>query len=444
MTRVQRLGLALAVTAVASCSSAEEASPTSNGGQGGQSGRSSEGGGGTVDAATVAQDASNGGAVVMDTGASMEVGPPGNWYDPSFTRRRPVIIDARLSSIEGGALTDFPAALVIAAGTIAAGSVRADGGDVRFVDATGRVLARDLEAWDPNANSVVWVALPSVPASAPIYMYYGSPSTAAIATDREAVWKAPYAAVWHFAGKADDATPNHFDGATTQAAFTPGKLGQAAQFSAVKKDHIGLAAGTSLVRGVDAVTESAWVKTGSIDPATWGVVLSVGTAATTGDLSRTSMMIWGKTAKYPFGGQPLYDALYGEINPDEVGGGWEFAYSPTNALPAGDWHYLTVVFDVKGKATTLYIDGAHVGGPLVTPGQGGGAAAAGNWKASAFSMTAPGRIQIGAEDDVSHGYYDGLIDELRVESVARSPQWVAAQAIAASGDALKLGPEEQK
>jgi hypothetical protein len=367
-----------------------------------------------------------------------------DWYDPSFTRRRRVIIDARLSSIEGGALTDFPAALVIAAGTIDAASVRADGGDVRFVDGAGRVLARDLEAWDPKGVSVVWLALPSVPApSMPIYMYYGSPATAANSTDREAVWKAPYSAVWHFSGKADDATPNHYDGSVTNATFAPGKLGQAAQFSAAQKNHIALAQATSLVRGVDAVTESAWVKTANIDPATWGVVLGIGTAATTGDLSRTSMMIWGSTAKYPSGGQPLYDALYGEINPDEVAGGWEFAYSPINVLHAGDWHYITEVFDVKGKGVTLYIDGAKVGGPLVTPGQGGGAAAAGNWRATAFATTSPGRVQIGAEEDVSHGYYDGLIDELRVESVARSPQWIAAQAIAVSGDALKLGAEER-
>jgi hypothetical protein len=395
-------------------------------------------------AGTALPDASSGGTLVTDAGAMPEVGPPVNWYDASFTRRRRVIIDARLASIEGGALTDFPAALLVPAGTLDAASVRADGGDIRFVDATGRVLARDLETWDPKADSVVWVSLPSVPAPMAIYMYYGSPNTAAMAIDREAVWKAPFAAVWHFAGKADDATANHYDGSTTQAAFAAGKLGQAAQFSAAKKDHIGFAAGTSLVRGVDAVTESAWVKTASIDPATWGVVLSVGTAATTGDLSRTSMMIWGKTAKYPFGGQPLYEALYGEINPDEAAGNWEFAYSPVNALPAGEWHYITVVYDAKGKATTLYIDGARVGGPLVTPGQGGGAAAVGTWKATAFSTTAPGRMQIGAEDDVSHGYYDGLIDELRVESTARSAQWIAAQAIAVSGEALKLGAEEQK
>ena len=49
---------------------------------------------------------------------------------------------------------------------------------------------------------------------------------------------------------------------------------------------------------------------------------------------------------------------------------------------------------------------------------------------------------IGAQEDLSHGFYDGLIDELWVETVARSGQWIAAQAIAITGDAITLGPEE--
>jgi hypothetical protein len=99
------------------------------------------------------------------------------------------------------------------------------------------------------------------------------------------------------------------------------------------------------------------------------------------------------------------------------------------------------VFDAKGKAVTIYMDGVQVGGPLVIPG-GGGASGPGTWNSSTFSTTAPGQVEIGAEEDLSHGFYDGLIDELRIESVARSPQWVLAQAIAVSGNALQLGAEE--
>jgi hypothetical protein len=448
------------VCSTAGCSSSgEPGSPSISaeaGGGGATNGGSSSGSGAIVDANAAADgpaqsapndggqgDATqNGGHDAAQNGGYDAA--PGAWYDTSFTRRRRVTIDPGLSSIEGGALTDFPVGLVIPAGTIDAAAVRADGGDVRFVDAAGHVLARDLEAWDPNGVSVVWVDLPSVPVpSTPIYMYYGSPGATANPTDREAVWKAPYAAVWHFSGKADDATSNHYDG-TGNATFATGKLGQAAQFSAAQRSHIAIGAGTSLARGTQAATLSGWVKTANIDPSGWGVVLGIGIKAPGGDTSRAVIDIWGKNSVYTRGAQPppLYDAIYAEINPDEVGGGWEFAHSPINTVPAGVWHYVTAVFDAKGKAVTVYMDGVQVGGPLVIPG-GGGTSGPGTWNSSTFSTTAPGQVQIGAEEDLSHGFYDGLIDELRIESVARSPQWVAAQAIAASGNALTLGAEER-
>jgi hypothetical protein len=455
------------VCCTAGCSRSGEPGPPSisaeAGGGGPTNGGSSGGSGAAVDANTAAggsvQSAPNdagqtGGSDAGHAGGGQTGGsdaghaggsgaPPSAWYDASFTRRRRVTIDPGLSSVEGGALSDFPVGLVIAAGTIDATAVRADGGDVRFVDAAGRVLARDLEAWDPNGVSVVWVDLPSVPVlSTPIYMYYGSPGATANPTDREAVWKAPYAAVWHFAGKADDATSNHYDG-TGNATFADGKLGQAAQFSAAQRSHIAIGPGTSLARGTEATTLSGWVKTANIDPASWGVMLGIGIKAPGGDTSRAVIDIWGKSSVYTRGAQPppLNDAIYAEINPDEVGGGWEFAHSPINTLPAGGWHYVTAVFDAKSKAVTIYMDGVQVGGPLVIPG-GGGASGPGTWNSSTFSTTAPGQVEIGAEEDLSHGFYDGLIDELRIESVARSSQWIAAQAIAVSGNALQLGAEE--
>jgi hypothetical protein len=235
---------------------------------------------------------------------------------------------------------------------------------------------------------------------------------------------------------------NHFDGATVQATFDIGKLGQAAKFNGAAHDHIGLARGTGIISGAEAVTESAWIKTGVIDKGGFGAVLAIGTADKTGDLGRTQLYVWGSSATYPFGGQPLRNALYGEINPDEVPGGWDFVASSVDTIRPGEWHHITAVFNAKGKSTSLYIDGAMVAGPLETPGHGGGAARAGNWTHTAFPATPTDRVVIGALEDVSHGYYDGLIDELRVETVARSATWIAAQAIAVTGDAITLGPEE--
>jgi hypothetical protein len=371
------------------------------------------------------------------------------WWNPMFSRRRRLNFDARLAS-PGARSSDadfanFPVAMKIPANTIDPAAAGVAGADVRFVDASGNPLTRDTESWDTQGAAIVWLKLPTlaIDSAAPVYMYYGAANgTPPPAGDRQAVWPAPYAAVWHFAGKADDATMNHFDGATVQATFDAGKLGQAAKFNGAAHDHIGLPRGIAIISGAQAVTESAWIKTGAIDKGSFGAVLAIGTADKTGDLGRTQLYVWGSSASYPFGGQPLHNALYGEINPDEVSSGWDFVASPVDTIHPGQWHYITVVFDAKGKSTSVYVDGAMVAGPLETPGHGGGASRAGTWTHTAFPTTPTDRVVIGALEDVSHGYFDGLIDELRVETVARSAPWIAAQAIAVTGDAITLGPEE--
>jgi hypothetical protein len=367
---------------------------------------------------------------------------PAAWWNPMFSRRRLLTIDTRLAS--SAPLSDFPVALRISASTVDPAAAGTAGADVRFVDAAGNVLARDIEAWDAQGAAIVWLKLPHLPVgdAAPLYMYYGADGVPSPAGDRAAVWPAPYAAVWHFAGKSDDATANHFDGATVQATFDAGKLGQAAKFNGAAHDHIGLARGIGIISGARAVTESAWVNTGAIDSGSFGAVLAIGTADKTGDLGRTQLYVWGSSATYPYGGQPLRNALYGEINPEEVPSGWDFVASPVDAIRPGEWHYITVVFDAQEKSTSVYVDGALVAGPLETPGHGGGTPRAGNWTHPAFPATPTDRVVIGALEDVSHGYYDGLIDELRVETVARSASWIAAQAIAVTGDAITLGIEE--
>jgi len=427
-------------------------SPAADGGQGEESPRADAGPRESGDGA-VASPLSESGSTdgpnqslprPAEAGTIEEGSSPAGWWNPTFSLRRRLNIDTRVAS-SGDTLTDFPIAVRIAPGTLDTAVVSADGSNVRFVDGAGDVLARDIEAWDPHGVSIVWLKLPRLPLATPaaIYMYYGSTGAPPPAGDRQAVWTAPYAAVWHFAGKADDATANHFDGAVTKATFDMGKLGQAAKFDAAAQSHISLARQVRIISGAEAVTESAWIKTAAIAKTGWGVVLGIGSSGTTGDLGRTQLYVWGSTAVYPFGGQLLHNALYGEINPGEVPGGWEFAASPVETIQPAEWHYIAVVFDAKGKSVSAYSDGTLVGGPLVIPGQGGGAAAVGRWNQSAFPTTPTDRVEIGAIEDLSHGFYDGLIDELRVETVARSPQWLAAQAIAVTGDAITLGPEEE-
>ena len=69
-----------------------------------------------------------------------------------------------------------------------------NGGDMMFVDESGSVLPHEVDTWNIEGESLVWVKLPSTAASTKITMYYGKGTTSnASSTD---VWS-DYVGVWH-------------------------------------------------------------------------------------------------------------------------------------------------------------------------------------------------------------------------------------------------------
>ena len=114
---------------------------------------------------------------------------------------------------------------------------RADGSDIRFFDASGNILSREIDTWNPGGESLVWVKVPSLSASTTITCLYGFGSAApGSASD---VWSNGYAAVWHLgesalplADSAADPAPFTSSNCLSAAAFAAtGKLGGAVDFS---------------------------------------------------------------------------------------------------------------------------------------------------------------------------------------------------------------------
>jgi hypothetical protein len=229
------------------------------------------------------------------------------------------------------------------------------------------------------------------------------------------VWPAPYAGVWHFGGDAKDATAAHQDGAKTQVRFQSGMFGSAASLDYARQEHISLVTNTKLVSGASAVTVSAWVQHGGVVHDGQDIILGIGTASTSGHLSRVSVAISPDLG------------LIGEANPDE--GAWDVISSGANTVPNAQMQHLAVVIDVPAKTISLFKNGVALRAPFK-----------GNWKAAAYLATPANRVTIGSEEDESKSFFTGLIDELRVDTVARSPEWLAAQARAAS--MAKVGAEE--
>ena len=74
-----------------------------------------------------------------------------------------------------------------------------DGSDIRFVDASGRLLASDVENWNVAGESLVWVNLPVCRPGTEFHMLYGARADAALPSAQSShVWtRAGYLAVWH-------------------------------------------------------------------------------------------------------------------------------------------------------------------------------------------------------------------------------------------------------
>ena len=71
----------------------------------------------------------------------------------------------------------------------------ADGGDLRFADSTGKHIPHEIDTWNPNGVSTVWVRVPTLTAATRIYACYGCANPPAVtAMD---VWNDDYVGVWH-------------------------------------------------------------------------------------------------------------------------------------------------------------------------------------------------------------------------------------------------------
>ena len=136
--------------------------------------------------------------------------------------------------------------------------------DLYFVDGENNALPYEIEKWNEQGESIVWVRVPAYAAGAHIYMYYGGP---AVTQNAAAVWSG-YTGVWHMAedsGTVADATGNNLDAVpagddTTQSVATTGPVGNGRVNAADNKaNRLEVAYDTKLNLG-DSLSFSGWVK----------------------------------------------------------------------------------------------------------------------------------------------------------------------------------------
>ncbi|MGH7404527.1 MAG: DUF2341 domain-containing protein [Candidatus Methylomirabilales bacterium] len=318
--------------------------------------------------------------------------PPPQAFTPcSWSRRRKLTFN---NAAQAENLTNFPVLVVLNSSRIDYGQTQNAGQDLRFTDSDGvTLLAHEIEKWDEAGTSYVWVKVPQIDASSTtdhIWMYYGN-ATAPDGQDAGAVWSNGYAGVWHLGEGSNttrqDSTCNNNDVTDpTNVAAATGKVGGAADF--VPTDYLTLsdAAATGLELGTQFTLE-AWAK---------------------GDEVTSNKVILSKEVS-PNNSYKLRFSSDRFTVTNSFDGTADNIVNQTGTSVAGTWYYVVGVYNSPNL--DLYLNGAW-NRNLATAG------------GSVFNGTAP--FNIGSKNNGTQPF-DGIIDEARVSSVARSAAWISAQ-----------------
>jgi hypothetical protein len=272
-------------------------------------------------------------------------------------------------------------------------------------------IAFQVDSYDPSTGKLIcWVSLDLVSganaASNILYLYYGSNViTDPFEASGTSVWSRDYDRLWHMnadlAGK-NLRSANGRIGKEAWASpsiqtsnFIPGKIGQAVHFNGLSDVFF------STVDTNTTLSISAWIKPKSIGKA---------------QVIVTNDSLGGYKLSLDATGYLIFDILNGNQKTTSK--------SP-NVLSAGVWYHTTATY-AKGQRR-LFVNGTQVAGGT-----------------AAVSLIAGGRIRIGCSK-IQDQWFEGEIDELRIQNVVRSVDWINTEYLNQSEPALaySISPEEK-
>ncbi len=307
-----------------------------------------------------------------------------------------------------GNVTGFPVLIRLTTENFDFTQAREDGADLRFMKADATQLAYAIEAWDPDAGRAeVWVLVDTMRGNdslQSIFMYWGN-AAASPESDAAAVFdtRIGFQAVWHLSetgNTVSDATENHYDGIAENmnaASEVPGMIGTARKFDGDSTYiHMPGTAGSTLnfpEHGTYSV--SAWV---NIDSLTGEYRM----IASKGD-KQYNLQFRGETQNWQF--TEYQDTV-----------GWDQTVA---GAVAGEWVYLVGVRE--NDKQYLYLNGVCVDSGIYNhahfPSDTTYAEQQGYRDTTCDFM-------IGKKVDFDAWYFNGVIDEVRVEDRATDPDWI--------------------
>ena len=192
----------------------------------------------------------------------------------------------RFAATVPGTLTNFPCLVALSTNGIPGFlytdfNAPASGADLRFADSNETTaLDYEIEKWDTNGSSYVWVKIPGIASTSDfVYAYWGNATNAPPCTTNGAAWTEGFAGVWHvdpWGGDAlRDSTASRNDGVNASTDDAAGLMARGRNVD--PGDYVQVPDSASLDLS-DAGTLEAWVRLDQY-PTEWNVVLIKGDAA---------------------------------------------------------------------------------------------------------------------------------------------------------------------
>jgi hypothetical protein len=321
-----------------------------------------------------------------------------------------------LNTTAGGAsvgqnVYDFPVLVRLTSANIDFSLAKSDGSDIRFTKSNGAPLPYEIERWDPvTGHAELWVRVDTVygnDESQYIVMYWGNPA-ATDGSESAAVFDTAggFQGVWHLSGPGNttafDATFNHYDGTPagmSSASTAAGMIGQARAFdgfsSALSMPNT--AAGKLDFPENGTYSMSLWAYADTIDTL-WHAIAGKGH-----EQYYIQYKCFGNNkAKWEF--VEYHDKR-----------GWEVVDDSTAPGPK-QWVYLVGVR--SGSSQKLYVNGVLASeAKWIMPG---------TYARNTGDNFSLGRYERpdSIPDYQGWSYFKGSIDEVRVSSVAPTPDWI--------------------
>lgn len=274
----------------------------------------------------------------------------------------------------------------------------ASGADVRFASSDGSTaLSYQIERWSSTAADI-WVLVPSVTGNSTtdirVYWQKSGQSTASSASSVFATSNS-FTGVWHL-GETGNSNADGYADATGNAAHAQGTnfgggneaaatIGNGQTFAYASSRKITVKTGAEANFDItSAITVSAWINITS-----WNVIWQA--IVTKGEGS------W-RIARNA-GNGTLNFACNGLTTNTSITGG--------TTLSTGTWYYVTGVYD--GSNLRMYLNGASDATALAATGS---------------ISTTNSNVMIGENEGATGRFFNGPMDEVRVENTARSANWI--------------------